>query len=311
MSRNYGTGTRSIGSAVTIIVNRAVFRKEISFSTAATLADRFSKFIEFLKTHGVGRLERVSPELLIEYGQLLAMRVDDEECSSAYAQNLVSAVNSVMKMLTAWESVSPTRECGIPERCSVRKAIPASVDLGLVDNAVGHLLSKNDCIGVIIVLMARFFGLRSKEASLFDARTGMVEVNHSPALIIHRGTKGGRKRVIPLHNISKQSELLNLARDIQSDRRAIIPQDVNWISWRNNQLRSVRDILINTTGEGLHDLRAAYACDRYLELTGQLAPVFGANSVEPSLDRSARLKIASELGHNRSSIASAYIGGRK
>ncbi|MNJ41210.1 hypothetical protein D3C77_361280 [compost metagenome] len=64
--------------------------------------------------------------------------------------------------------------------------------------------------------------------------------------------------------------------------------------------------------KGFHELRAAYACERYEQLTGHVAPVNGGHCyrIDPNLDRQARLQISLELGHNRIDVVSAYIGGR-
>ena len=59
----------------------------------------------------------------------------------------------------------------------------------------------------------------------------------------------------------------------------------------------------------LHDLRAAYACERYLALTGYPAPVIaGRRLVNVEIDRQARFTVAAELGHGRMDVISTYIG---
>ncbi len=61
----------------------------------------------------------------------------------------------------------------------------------------------------------------------------------------------------------------------------------------------------------LHDLRAAYACERYQALAGAAAPAVGGPRVASSeADRAARDTIAQELGHGRSDVVATYIGGR-
>lgn len=62
-----------------------------------------------------------------------------------------------------------------------------------------------------------------------------------------------------------------------------------------------------------HELRAAYACQRYAEITGHSAPVHGGTLYQQNrvLDRDARQQISRELGHRRIDVVSAYIGERK
>lgn len=59
---------------------------------------------------------------------------------------------------------------------------------------------------------------------------------------------------------------------------------------------------------GFHELRAAYACDRYQQLTDHSAPVNGGQCyrIDRRLDRRAREQISLELGHNRSSTTRYY-----
>ena len=126
--RNFGTGTRNVNSAVRLLLSKAVKNKELSFSTSATLQERWNPFFIFLKSKGIGRLERISRELLIEYGQNLTKLIGQNHLSVSTAQNRVSAINTIMTIATSgkWRSVSPTKECGISKRSFVRtKAPPA------------------------------------------------------------------------------------------------------------------------------------------------------------------------------------------
>ena len=72
MSRNYGLGSRDMASAARIALDRAADRGELSFSSSNTIADRFSHFASFAKSEGVGRMERITPQLVQEYGRSLA-----------------------------------------------------------------------------------------------------------------------------------------------------------------------------------------------------------------------------------------------
>ncbi len=63
-----------------------------------------------------------------------------------------------------------------------------------------------------------------------------------------------------------------------------------------------------------HGLRHQYAQDRYKTLTGNNCPVCGGKrqrgmtKAERDLDKNARLKISSELGHGREQIIATYLG---
>ena len=60
---------------------------------------------------------------------------------------------------------------------------------------------------------------------------------------------------------------------------------------------------------GFHELRAAYACERYQQLTGAAAPVVaGGRQVSKEEDTAARWVLTQELGHGRIDVVSSYIG---
>jgi hypothetical protein len=64
----------------------------------------------------------------------------------------------------------------------------------------------------------------------------------------------------------------------------------------------------------LHGLRHDYAQRRYRELTGWPAPAAGGptskqlSAEQRALDHAARLTLSRELGHERTSVASVYVG---
>ena len=93
---NYNLKTRDMSKAGNFAMNREVAAGSTSFSTAATVSERFDQFAAYAKEAGLRRLEEVSRDLVTSYGQGLANQVTQGTLSAAYAQNLVSAVNTVM-----------------------------------------------------------------------------------------------------------------------------------------------------------------------------------------------------------------------
>lgn len=78
-------------------------------------------------------------------------------------------------------------------------------------------------------------------------------------------------------------------------------------------VRPARDILHEYGLKGFHELRAAYACERYEQLIGFPAPVSGGrvHQEDQAFDQQARKQISQELGHNRIDVMNACIGGRR
>ena len=122
MSRNFGLGQRDMGKAGEVALQNSAREGAVSFSTASTNGDRWQSFTQWAKENDVKKMENISQELVQKYGQELAERVSQGEMAAATAQNYVSAVNSVMTIATKgeWQSVSPTKHCGIKQRCAVR-----------------------------------------------------------------------------------------------------------------------------------------------------------------------------------------------
>jgi len=311
LSRNYGLGTRDMASAARIATDRAVENKELSFASSDAIADRFAQFAAYAKENGVGRMERIDVDLVSRYGQELAERVAAGELSAAYAQNLVSAVNTVMGLVTKgdWQSVSPTKDCNIPERSAIREKAPGALDRDAYGAAVQAVREELGDRLASVLELARNLGLRSKEASLIDARSALQEAHERGAVTVADGTKGGLVRKVPITSPG-QLETLQRAAEAQSGDKSMIPEWQTWKGWREGELRDARDLVSSYTGGGLHDLRAAYACERYEALTGHAAPAAGGEIADRNADREARMEIAEELGHGRIDVVSEYVGGR-
>ena len=309
MSRNYGLGSRNMASAARIALDRAAQRGELSYSSAATLTERFSQFADAARAQGIGRLERISPEGVQAYGQQLAAQVQRGELSPAYAQNLVSAINTVLHLVRDWSSVSPTKTCGIAQRCAVRDTPPLGVDRNVLERSLEQLRGDDQLRAAAVADLARELGLRSKEAALLNIHKALQEARERGLVTIVEGTKGGRPRTVPVRQKQQLSALVNAA-TLQGAGRSLIPVEQNWKQFRENTLRQGRVPLQQVGITGYHDLRAAYACDRYQQITGHPAPVIAGGIVDKHQDRIARQQISAELGHGRIDVVAEYIGGR-
>jgi hypothetical protein len=307
---NYGLQSRDAAKAGTFALNAAARAGEMSYSTAATVGDRWAQFVDWAKEEaGLRWMEEFSREVVVEYGRELAEKVEAGELAPATAQNLVSAANTVMTLATQgqWESVSPTKDCGISERSAIREEAPGALDRSSYERAVAEVRSQLGERAASVVELAREFGLRSKEASLLDAKAALAEALSSNSVTISDGTKGGRPREVPITS-ERQLDALSRAAQTQGSDRSMIPSSESWKTWREGDLRAVREIVREHTGEGLHGLRSAWACERYQALTGHPAPVAGGSGVDREADREARAIIAEELGHGRIDVTSEYLG---
>lgn len=307
--RNYGLGSRDMAKAGQFAANNAASRGEMSYASAATIGDRWAVFASWSKDRGDRYMEYVDRSDVIAYGRELADKVNAGEISASYAQNLISAVNTVMSLAThgQWQSVSPTKECGIDLRSSARDDAPGALDREVYGRALEAVRDTLGDRAAAVVELARELGLRSKEASLINARAALQEARETGSVTISAGTKGGREREV--HVSERGLAALERAAEAQGADRSMIPADQSWREWRDGTLRDARGIVQEHTGGGLHDLRAAWACERYHDLTGYAAPVVDPdNRADRDADREARLEIAQELGHGRLDVTAEYLG---
>lgn len=304
-NNNYGWRSNNMAKAAKFALNDAQRQGFVSYSTAATHAARFAQFAQAVRAEGVNRMEKITPDHVQRWGRELAKTM-----APATAQNYVSSVNSVMKIASRgeWKSVSPTKECGIPERCHLRQNAPGTTDRGHFNSAVNSLKSSLSDRQIAVIELARNLGLRTKEASLFDAKQALKEAEKTGQIQIKNGTKGGLARSLSVTDL--QIQTIRSAAKVQADARAIMPPNQNWREWRESGLREAREAMKAETGDNLRDLRSAYACERYEQITGQAAPCSGVPIADKKLDAEARMTIANELGHGRIDVVSEYIGGR-
>lgn len=308
MSRNFGAGSRNMADAARLLLRRDCEAGGFSFESVATLSDRFSLFVKFAKGQGIVRMERIESAHAIAYGRDLATQVEVGQMKSSYAQNLVSAVNTVMSSATTgrWRSVSPTKDCGIQRRSNVRVDAPTGFQLEKFDVAIQAL----DDRGQAYTKCIRDFGLRTKEAALLDCRKALREAQSRGEVIVSRGTKGGKTRVVKLTS-QRQLATLEAAAALQGTEKNLILPGVSWVRFQSGALRKIRETLQAHGITKLHDLRASYACARYEQITGLLPPVFSLKISNRDLDMEARQQIGVELGHERIDVVNGYVGGRK
>jgi integrase len=155
--------------------------------------------------------------------------------------------------------------------------------------------------------------LRPHEDVLTAAQAGQADAAVAFYLDTHRGTKGGRERMIPMDTPQRWAAI-DYARRVAvgvhesvSDTRLTLQQAMR-------HLRYVMECHgITRAGLGVtpHGLRHQGAADDYEALTGQCPPVAGGAPVERQPDRQARLQIAQHLGHGRVQITNAYLGQRR
>jgi hypothetical protein len=284
------------------------------YGTVNGHAERWRQFVSWCRnerrTHDA---RNVDINLVEDYGRALREKVD-AGMSRAYAQNLLSTVNVVLESMRGDRQIRVAPAKCVGQRSRVRTESPAGLDPKAVRQCADRLRSDGHERVAATVEVARALGLRLKEASMLNARIALGQVKKHGAVNITAGTKGGRShrvdRWVPVEERAIGS--LVRAAKAQGRGRNLIPTNLTWKQW-NTRVHHVWAAVRDDYGlKKIHDLRAAYACDRYRQLTGSAAPVIaGRQTVNRTIDRQTRQTIAQELGHVRIDVVSAYIGGSR
>ena len=148
---------------------------------------------------------------------------------------------------------------------------------------------------------------------MLDSNKALKQAIRLNRINITQGTKGGRgkgqDRWVPIN--PQSLEALKQAKAIQGKDKNLIPSNKTYVQWRDHAYYQWRiaNQSANTEIKGFHDMRAAFACERYQEITGYPAPVIAGQRQAPkAIDTQARLILSQMLGHNRIDVIAAYIG---
>jgi len=254
---------------------------------------------------------------LADYAAYLRDLVGRGDLAVSTAQNRLSSINRTMAALRGDQYVklaSPSKALGM-QRTAARQSVPQGQDREQVKQIVDALCRDHQQRAAAIVLLARATGMRLREAILADLPRLSREANNLGRINIQDGTKGGRAGASAPRWIAVDSHVqaaLGLALRVSPvGSRNLIARHESYLNVLQEIIRPARNILHAHNLKGYHELRAAYACERYEQITQHLAPINGGHRhINRNLDREARRQIGYELGHGRIDVVATYIGGR-
>jgi integrase len=291
------------------------------YGTVKAHCDRWQAFVKWCRSEqgpGINDARQIDRKVLADYAAYLRDVVRRGDLAVSTAQNRLSSVNRTMAALRGDQHVklpSPSKALG-KQRTGVRQSVPQGQDREQVKLIVDALYSQNLLRAAAIVLLARATGMRLREAILADLPRLSREAEAFDKINIQDGTKGGRAGASAPRWIAVSDSVrgaLEFARQVSpvGSRNLIAPHE-SYLSLLQKIIRPARDILHSHNLKGFHELRAAYACERYEQITQHRAPIKGGQcyGLDQHLDREARSQISYELGHGRIDVVAAYIGGR-
>lgn len=292
-------------------------------STVATHVQRWKPFADWAKEQGIRDLAKIdSREIAEAYAEHIKAQVEAGDLAVSTAQNRLSTVNTTFAALRGDRHVklSPKQYAG--PRSNVRTTTPAALDTARVEDAVTSLQEADLPRAAAVLELARAFGVRREEAIKADLdrwsreAARYDEASKSYRINVLDGTKGGRDapRWIPVGDAQRQALANALAARPEGSRNLITPHETyaQLAISRGGEIARGRDILKQHGLPGYHDSRAAYACQRYEQITGHPAPaVAGERLASKDVDRQARITISAELGHGRLDVLVSYVGSSR
>ncbi|MCK9698667.1 integrase domain-containing protein [Pseudomonas syringae] len=292
------------------------------FATVKAHSDRWQAFVQWCRSDegpGLNDARQIDREILMRYAVHVREEVDQGSVGIATAQNRLSSVNRTMAALRGDQYVkipSPSKALGL-QRSSVRSEAPQGQNRAQIELIALVLSQRGQERVAAIVHLARDTGMRLREAILADLPRLQREARQLDKINIQDGTKGGRSGASAPRWIAVTDQIrgaLDRAWEASpSGSRNLLAPNESYKEFMQSVVRPARDILHEHGLKGFHELRAAYACEHYEQLTGLNAPVNGGrvHREDRELDQRARQQISHELGHNRIDVVSAYIGGRR
>ena len=289
------------------------------YAAVATHTGRWTQFCDWARTEqGIRDARHIDQTVIEAYAGHLQARVAEEALSVSYAQNLLSTTNTTLEALRGDQEVriaSPAAVVG--RRCLVRTEAPAGMDWQTVEALAIRLRRLKYSQAAAVVLLARTFGVRLREAILGDLRLWRKQARERGAIDIREGTKGGRgkevERWVPVgeKGVATLDLAIRISAELGCDRNLLKPDESFNDLVNNGEIHQARRHLQEFGIKGYHELRAAWACERYLQEAGCPAPVMrGGQIADHDVDGEARRILAKELGHGRIDVVAEYIGAR-
>ena len=277
------------------------------YGWCVTTKMRWRRFCIFCDAEGIVSASQISSELMKKYADIC-----HKNLTVATAHNYISSVNTTLKLLDPlWISCSPRNLVGFPRKFVRTTAL--SFNASDINSAADELEKLGYLELAFLVRFSSEFGLRRREAALLDVPNALKEARQLGSIDIHRGTKGGRGRSVErwVPCCDERVILLDRSEHYLNGARCLVPPK-NSLKYLYNRISNICLPVLKHNGiKKLHELRVFYACRRYSEITGCVAPcnrIAGDLIATHGLDELARKTISAELGHSRIQIVSSYIG---
>lgn len=165
-------------------------------------------------------------------------------------------------------------------------------------------------VGIQLALQLAY-GLRRQESMMLIPASAYVDVNGQRLLLIDRGAKGNRERIVKRYlDDNADMRIFELAKLLSNNKTgSTIPSDKTLSQWINYYKSVMRKFGITKAELGVtsHGLRHQFLNDLYEILTGVPSAARGGEKPAIDVHELAQLEISKVAGHNRPGISNAYV----
>lgn len=318
--KNCGKGD-SVGYAANVAIDD-YYTRTSHFNTRATHKQRVKTFVKYCKQMNMRDIRNIDKLFILRFGAYVKGRLEndhkwpdgsvDKRISISYAHNVISTTNILMRAFRADNllKVSGREILGVCRKSLRTREIQADV----VDtkDAADRAIVAGFERGAAVMMLARAWGLRVREAILQDLARMVREIEKTGEAAILEGCKGGRRaknRTIKVNEL--RLEALTFAIEVRPQgSRNLLSETDSVKTFLLRELNPCRSILKKAGVATFQELRAGFAQDVYEEILEGPSPLKQAIR-DKILDRIAREEVSRQLGHNRIRVASSYIGGTR
>lgn len=286
---------------------------EGSHSTRASYADRWKHFTAWAESQGILDAREITLATLTAYGEQLSRQVQAGRMKVRHAQNLLSAAGVVLSLIRGDDhiKVSPSQIVG--RRTGFRTTPPSGLDREQVAKAAEGLRRRGYARLASAIELARHLGLQRKEILEFDCKAAFEQATQQGSVEITSKlpspNKAGKTadRWVPADEHALGA--LSRAAALQGQGTSLKPATMDANAWSETLKRMWVPIKAYSQIENMSDLRAAYACQRYEQITGFSAPaVSGRREAPKEKDKAARNLLCQELGLAKIDGMAIYVG---
>ncbi len=309
--RNFGLGHQPDYAAKMALAE--AYGGDSHFYTRFTHHARFQNWLAWLSELDppIRDLRKITRDHAVAYAEYLAKAVSAGAVEVAYAQNLISTVNTVMRAVRLDREIWLSPSDSVGKRSYVRTVLPMA-PWDKVIEAVRLSEHKGNYRGAALILLWRAFGMRFREGALADLRRMKAEADLYRVVWIKEGTKGGfvsDDRWIPVESVQWQA-LDYALHTISETGSCLIDTNSSLKEFLNRHATPVRKVLKQVGIECPKDLRAENFIELYERESGQPAPLKQDGPFDRAADLNARQAVGHRGGHKRLTISSSYVGKR-